>query len=252
MSETQLSTAYLLQQKMEEEEGQQLEPIEKRPKGQLWSTPLTVICVMFVLISLIAAYSAACGFYKLSQEQEVTTKRPRNKAERQIQELEKVAVEARNKYFPMLIYLEVVKLGMAGAFIFSTVLLIARIPMARNFVIGVCGAALFYHACALIIMILMMSETGTVFNSMMDDAFKGNAQVSQEQADKAREYVTNQFFGYFTIFVSVLFLVRLAFYGAIMAYLWSDEVKTIFGEDPLAKLADQEAANAAIDTTLPA
>lgn len=243
----QLSTAHLVQAKLEEEEANGIEPIELKASGCTWTVPLTVICCFFVVISLLGAYSSACGFHALMQKQEVTNKIPRTKAERQLKKIEETAIAAREKYFPLLLYLEVVKLALAAGFMFGMVLLVARNPMARNFVIGLCGGALFYHLCAMIIMFLMMSATGTVFNSVMDDVFNASNFNSAEDAEIAREYVTNQFFTFFTIAISILLLIRLAFYGTIMAYLWSDEVKKIFGEDPLAHLAkEKEEADAKV------
>lgn len=213
--------------------------LDGAPPTQRWTTYLTVICALFLITSLIGAISAAYGFYGLSVEPE-KVEVGRSAAAKKVAEIKQIQIDAKEKYFPVLVYLEVVKLGLSGAFIFAMVLLIARNHRARNFAIACCGMALFYHLCVLGMSILFISETGGVVNSMLDDMFSSLRFESAEQAKQVRDHIENRMISAVTIFIAIIFLVKMAFYGTIMAYLWTDDVKKIFGEDPLLYMKKQQ------------
>lgn len=206
-------------------------PEEPKKRGR-WSIYLTVICVLFALISIAGALSAAYGLSGLYAETE-PVKIARTSAERELQKIADAQTAAKEKYFPMLLYLEIVKLGLAAAFMFASVYLLSKTGKARTFAIAVVGMALFYNVCAIGVSILMISETGGVVNSMLDDAFSKMQFQSAEQKEKMTDYVKNSMLNWVTVILAVLFLVKLLFYGAILAYFWTDDVKKIFGENPL-------------------
>ena len=238
MSEQQLSTARYFASSREEAD--QVEQPKKAGPG--WNNVLTAICIMFLVVGLFGALSSAWGFSGLFSKPEETTRVARSSAEREIQKVKQAAADAQQKYFPMLLYLQVVKLAVAGAFLFGAVYLLSRNANARKFAIGVCCAALFYNVCSLGISILTISETGGAVNSMLDDLFSQLRFNSDDQKDKMRAYVENSMLNWVTIALAVSFLVKLVFYGAILAYLWTDDVKKVFGEDPLEylKALDEE------------
>ncbi len=118
----QLSTAKYLEPEMVEK----VVPKSRRK----WTTPLTWICILFMVISLTGALSAAYGFYKLSSDPPKLEKMRGPEAKR-MREISKVRQEARDKYLPLLVYQEVVKLGLSVAFFFGVSMLISRNPKAQ-------------------------------------------------------------------------------------------------------------------------
>ena len=125
------------------------EPAGKAP----WRTGLTVICIFFMLISFLGFLSAGYGLYGLFNppKEEVAAKKSkgyqpkgRSKAGSSAK-FEENFKQARDTYFPVLTYLEVMKLILALSFTVAVVMMISRSPKARVFVMGLCGVALFYH-----------------------------------------------------------------------------------------------------------
>lgn len=207
------------------------------PKRGSWNRYLTAICFLFAISSIIGALGAASGFYGLSQADEPIVARTAD--ERRMQKIEVAQREAVHKYFPLLVYHEIVKLVLAGALIFAAVYLLSQKPNARRFAIGVCGIALFFHVSSLIVSILMISETGGAVNSMLAETIARMQFQDAGQKEAALEYTRNTLISGITIAVALAFLAKLIYYGVIIAYLWSDDVKKIFGEDPLAYMEKQ-------------
>lgn len=224
-------------------------PPEQPKKGGGWNRYLTAICILFAISSVIGALSAARGFYGLCQPHEKAAV-ARTAAEREMAKIKQSQQDAIDKYYPMLMYNEIVKLFLAGALMFAAVYLFSQNPKARSFAIGVCGLALFFHVSGLIVAILMISETGGVVNSILDDAFSQVQFQSDEEKAKARDYVENSMLTAMTVALAIIFMVKLVYYGIILAYFWSDDVKKIFGEDSLAYL-EKEAAEQAARTGVP-
>ncbi len=207
-----------------------------------WATPLSWICVLFMLISLTGALSAAYGFYKLSTEVPLLEAQAGMKAS-QVRAINETRQAARDKYMPLLVYQELLKLALAGAFFFGVSMLVSRSPKARAFVIGLCGMALFYHLCAAGISILMIKESGGMMNSFFDEVIadaRYQHGLTQEQADRARNAMQNSAATTMVIALSIALLIKVGFYGAIMGYFWSDDIKEIFGEDSLEYLKSGE------------
>jgi len=242
---TELMTAQYFSADHEQELGQLQEP---RKKGG-WNRYLTAICILFALSSVLGALSAARGAYGLAQpvpELEVA----RTAADRELQKIEQSRINAINKYFPLLVYNELFKLVLAGALMFAAVYMISQNPKARSFALGVCYLALFFHVSTLVVSILMICETGSVVNSMLADSMSRVSAFSETEKEKAFNVVQNYMLTFITIAIAIVFLVKLIYYGVIMAYLWSDEVKKIFGEDPL-QYIETEAAEVAASTGVP-
>ena len=226
---------------------------EKQPeqpkKKSVWNRYLTAICILFAISSLLGAYSAARGFHFLLEPAEEIAV-ARTAAEREMQKIAQAQTDAIEKYYPLLIFNELAKLILAGALMFAAVYMLSRHAKARNFAIGVVGLALFFNLSSLIVGILMIVETGGVVNSMLDDAFSQVSFQSDADKEQARDYVENTMLTFVTIVIAIAFLVKLVYYGVILAYLWSDDVKKIFGEDPLAYM-EKEAAEEAARTGKP-
>jgi hypothetical protein len=223
-------------------------PEEEKPR-QIWNGYLTTICILFAVSSLLGALSAARGFYGLLQPAE-EIKVGRSVAERQMQKIQQSRQDAVRKYYPVLLFNELLKLVAAAGLMFAAVYLLSRQAQARKFAIGAAGLALFFNVCALLVAILMIAETGGVVNSVLDDAFSRGSFQSAEEKAKTRDLVENTMLTAVTIAVGVAFLFKLIYYGVILAYLWSDDVKKIFGEDPLAYM-EKEAAEEAARTGVP-
>ncbi len=218
------------------------------PKAS-WNRYLTAICILFAISSLWGGYSAARGFHDLMQPVK-ELKVARSASERQVQKIAMAKQDAIDRYYPLLIYNEIFKLTMAGALMFAAVYLVSRQGPARNFAIGVVGLALFYNVSALGVGILMIIETGGAVNSMLDEAFSRANFQSAADKNEARSFVENTMLTTITVVIAAAFLIKLIYYGVILAYLWSDDVKKIFGEDPLAYL-EKEAAEEAARTGIP-
>lgn len=243
---TELSTAkYFASQQDDAEQPVMMAPVKKGG----WNIQLTIICVLFGLSSIIGALSAAWGGYRLSLPAEEVTV-ARTAAQQEMQKIVQARTDAVKKYFPLLAYNEFFKLVLAGALMFAAVYMFSQAPKARSFAIGVCCLALFFHVSSLVVSMLMFSETGGVVNSIMGETMAQMDFQSEKQKEAAINYMENKMISSVTIGIAIAFLIKLIFYGVIMAYLWSDEVKKIFGEDPLAYM-EKEAAQLAAKTGTP-
>lgn len=242
---TELSTSKYL----EEARLQNPEPKAQRGTRQKWPTGLTIVCALFAIASLFGSLSAAHGFYKLNQPPP-QMERPKTAAEKQMKKVLDAQVSATQKYFPMLVYNEIMKLIVAGGLMFCAAYLFSKNPQARKFAVGICGLALFYHVCSLGISILMISETGAAVGSLLSEGLANMDFESDEHRGKTEEVIQNQLLSWVTMGVAIAFLVKLMFYGGILAYLWTDEIKDIFGEDSLAYL-ERENAEAAAKNGIP-
>ena len=240
-----LSTHKYLAAKQEEDK---LDTCNKKPKGE-WNKYLTTICILFAISSIVGALGTARGVYGLTKA-EAELPVARTQAEREIQKIQQTQRDAKQQYFPVLMYNEIVKLILAGALMFAAVYLFSQNQQARKFALLVCGLGLFYNLSSLGISILMISQTGSAVNSMIGDSFANVSFETAEQKEAAVEYLQNSMITGVTIAIAIGFLIKLIYYGVIVAYLWSDDVKRIFGEDPLAYM-EKEAAEKAARTGVP-
>lgn len=241
---TELATAkYLAEQREAQSTETDADATTPENKGN-WNRYLTIICLLFAVSSIFGALSAAYSGYRLSLPAEEINV-ARTAAEQELQKITQSRTHAVQKYFPMLVYNEIFKLVMAGSLMFAAVYLLSQSPKARSFALGVCCLAIFFHVSSLIVSILMIAETGAVVNSMMGDAVGQMDFQNEKQRDATLNYMQNSMISGMTVGLAIVFLIKLAFYGVIMAYLWSDEVKKIFGEDPLAYMEKEAAQQAA-------
>ena len=134
------------------------------------------------------------------------------------------------------------KLILALSFTVAVVMMISRSPKARVFVMGLCGVALFYHVCAIAMTFVLVNEAGGTIGQMMESSFEEARRysgLSDEEHEEAKEFAINSIGMMLTITVAVTFLIRLLFYGAVIAYFLQAEIKPIFGEDSLEYLKAQ-------------
>jgi hypothetical protein len=196
----------------------------RRPRT--WCGMLTAICALFMLISLASALSSAYGFYRLGPGAETATEKGRPKFGRAT-ELEKMQAEAREKFMPLLVGQEFAKLGFSAAFFAAVAMLVLRKPGARKVVLGVCGAAILYHVVSVGMSLLMISHYGGALNSVFDDiiASARTEGMSREQVAAAKTSLQNHAATGLAIGLSIALLVKIGFYGGIMAWFWSDDVR---------------------------
>ncbi len=238
--EQNLSTSkYLEALNADEDAAEKLEAINTTGKTGGWTLYLTITCVFLVLGSIVGCLSAAYGFYQLSQDPMAAVE-ANTSTNPKVKEWLELQVETKQQYMPILIYLEFAKLLLSAAFAFAAALLIIRHEKARQFTIAVCAMTLFYHLCVLGMSFVFIGQTGGLVNSALDDAFAQAQFESNEQKERVENYVKNTMISWVTVAISIGFLIKLALYGTIMAYLWSDDVKKVFGEDPLEYLRQQE------------
>ncbi|MGI9515651.1 MAG: hypothetical protein ACR2NP_01280 [Pirellulaceae bacterium] len=233
------TSKYLEALRADEDTNEKLQTLNSTGKTGGWTNFLTTICVLLVLGSVIGCLSAAYGFYKLSEDPMAAVKENRS-TNHKVKEWIKGQAETKERWMPVLIYLELAKLILSGAFAFAAAMLIIRHEKARQFTIAVCGLTLFYHLSVLGMSFVFLGETGGLVNSALDDMFAQVQFDSKKDKELAENYVKNSLISWVTVAVSIAFLFKLAFYGTIMAYLWGDDVKKVFGEDPLEYLRKQE------------
>jgi hypothetical protein len=97
-----------------------------------------------------------------------------------------------------------------------------------------------YHVCGTGLSLLMLKESGGVINSVFDDVIamaREDGGMDRKQAQAAREYMQNSAATGIVIAMSVALLVKMIWYGAIMAWFWTDEVRRMFGEAPASPVA---------------
>ena len=99
------------------------EPPKRRKPNLAWPKGLTVICILFALISVLGLTSAVSTTTTM-----LTTKHEKSdlshmgndfrarKMKKKIREMEAQAIATRNKYMPCYIYLEATKFGVSIAF----------------------------------------------------------------------------------------------------------------------------------------
>lgn len=208
---------------------------KKAPKA-IW-----VISGFFVLIAFLATLSAGFGVIALfgDQElamQEITASNLPSKIKRKLIEIEEETTAIRQQYFPVLLFMEVFKLGMAAAFIVATLLMLTRNPNARKFTIAVCCFALAFHLLNLGIGLFLAAPTtsalGGLFDAMAADSGM-SGQLNGSTGEQGRAMMLNATSSALTIAVCGTMMVKLVFYGIIMLTMCTEPIRMYFGEDLL-------------------
>ncbi len=213
--------------------------LENGPAGRAgWTTGLTVICIFFLLIGLLGTASAGYGFYTLFGPQETAKERAKRLSAqpREMRDFQKKFEAAQDKLFPVFTYLEFMKLALALCFLAAVLMMVARSSKARSFAIGLCAMALVYHLCVLGANFWLLTESGGSLGQMFDSALseaRYQTGMSRAEQEQAKEMLVNSLSMGMTIGLAIVILVRLLFYGSVIAYLCQSEVKPIFGEDGL-------------------
>lgn len=213
-----------------------------------WPMGLTVICCFFGLISLLGMFSALSTMTTLylappteADLSHMGKDAKSRRLKRQIREMEAKALATQKKYLPILTYLELLKLGIAASLAISVGLMVGRNPKARRFALVTCGVAIFYHLSAVGAASLISTEILGPIASM----FESNIAAADPSMSKAEQAEAAQSFsrvvtGVLVIVIAIYLLIKLVFYGVIMAYLNRVEIKEIFEPTPPPELPEAE------------
>ncbi len=89
----------------------------------------------------------------------------------------------------------------------------------------------------------MVKESGGVMNSFFDEIIadaRYHQGLSKEEATRAKSLMQNSVATSLVVGLSIALLIKVGFYGGIMGYFWSDDIKKIFGEDSLSWINSAE------------
>ena len=209
-------------------------------RGSGWTKGLTVICVLFLLIAVTGSFGALFGFVGLFIEpMRADTSEMTYSRKQIVEEFEEAQIAARHKYFPVLLYMQLMKLGLAIGLGVSAVLMLQRKARGRSLAVAFCAMALVFHFASLGVGLMVANDGGSLtsfMSSAMDDA-AAEQNLTAEQRAQGEALVKNAVFTGAIIGLSVGLLIKVAFYGFIIMHLIQPEVRRIFGEDPFAELA---------------
>lgn len=206
-----------------------------------WTKGLTTIVIFFALISFTGFLSACLGGVSLFIEpvKSDTTGLDRNTRQR-VEKYEAAVAESRQKYLPVLGYIQLMKLGLAVSFGVACFYLTIRHPRGRSLAVALCVLAMLFHVGQTGVS-LMVVDSGGMFSEMMDSTFDeatAGQSLSAEEREMLGQSMNNAIFTGMLIGVTVSLIIKFAFYGLIMMHLIQPEVKRIFGDDELTKQAN--------------
>ena len=210
--------------------------------GSGWTKGLWIISLFFVLIGVTGALSALMGFAMLFITPMRSDTTGMSHSRKQIvEEFEDAQIAARQKYLPVLIYMQVMKLGLAVGFLVSVVMMLQRKARGRSLAVATCCLALLFHFSNLGVGLLVANDGGSLTGFMskaVDDA-ASQQDLTAEQRAEGEAFIKNAVFAGALIGMSVALLIKIVFYGCIILHLIQPEVRRIFGEDPVAESAEK-------------
>lgn len=255
MSDFELTTTKFLQEAQQNQPNQgdlgssDVSFVDMTRKRKLkWEKGLTIVCILFILIGIGGTFSGGLGIAGL-----LTMKAPELepvqftgdavafKMEKRQHQIVEEQYLAREKYFWVLMYMEIMKLGIAGFMIAASILMLQANPKGRSIGSCVCGFAIFYHLCLVAVSVLLLSASAGSFQGMLDEALDGSVaearaqgtHVSQEEIDAARNTMVGAAQIGMMIGLGFMLVIKIAFYSAIIIYLNRPHIKGIFGIDVL-------------------
>ncbi len=209
-------------------------------KRQDWSTGLTWICILFVLIGVTGGFSAATNLMAALDQGVVTEKFGGDTPE-----LQKEIMTRLSHFMPFKIFQEIVKFGLAVAFLMSALLMFGRQSSARRFVMMACTGAIAYHVAGTIMNFMMLASVSDIIAESSRAAMRSMGEDETIMNDMLGAAVTG-----FTIVTCTMMALRAGFYSLIMVYLSRPHIRAVFGENAFPELDEHANPSAAAEAAL--
>ena len=229
----------------------QQEPTPEYTQGQRkgWTRGLTIIVCLFLFIGVTGALSGAYGMAELLVSSTTVDEKPprfnspaERKAWYRAKEVEEKMLETRAQYWPVLFYIEILKIALAVGFFAAIALIVQRNEKARSFAVIVCGGAIFYHLSVCAVALLFTGHAGGMIGELLQSSVNEAHHLSAEEKEKAVEFMKNATSLGLAIGLSISLLLKGLFYGFIIFYLSQAHIRLMLGENPYKEM-DELAAN---------